>query len=796
MPTEIEAEGRFPAASSARTICPLRWGLLTAVLVALAAPGSAWSRDVEVVVRLDAPGLASARAESQVLSAAAKRGRLELGSRPSAAYLAGLVRVQDAFQARLRRAFPSARVGWRYQVTLNAVSVVLPARDLRRLARLPGVAEIYRSATYRAQLNRSVPMIGAPQLWADGPPSMGEGAKIAILDTGVDQTHPFFAPAGFEYPPGFPKGQTAYTTPKVIVARAFAQPGTTRRNSLIPIDEDGHGTHVAGIAAGNSGTPGPVGLSLSGVAPRAYIGNYRVLTVALPEFCCNGNAPEIARAIEAAVRDGMDVINLSIGEVEIEPSRDVVALAIRGAAQAGVVTVAAAGNDFDAFGPGSVGSPASAADAIAVGAVASGREEPEGTVVSFSSGGPAPVSLRLKPDVMAPGGSILSSSPGGEWKLSSGTSMASPHVAGAVALLRRRHPDWSLATIRSALVTTARQVGAAQRTGGGLISLPRADRPLITADPSVLSFGLVRPGRTMRATVRLTDAGGGAGTWLQGSTAVTVPGTLAVTLRAPTAEGDVSGVIELRRGDDVRMIPYWFRVEVPRLPAPSGRLTRTGTYSGSTLGRPSRVETYRYPDVPGRLLRGPEQVFRVVLRRPVDNFGVAVLHGRVQPRVVRAGDENRLVGYAGLPMNINPYGDRLNTPQPVAGAERPRAGAYDIVFDSPRLGDRFTFRFWVNDRTRPTARLLTRSAGDPVRVRVADAGAGVDPRSLRATVDGISVAVAFTAPDIARVNISDVDPGARRLVFSVSDYQESKNTENIASVLPNTRTLRATIKVR
>jgi subtilisin family serine protease/CBS domain-containing protein len=762
--------------------------------VALVAPGSAWARDVEVVVRLDGPGLATARVESRALSAAAKRGKLEMGSRPSTAYLAGLDRSQDAFQARLRRALPGARIQWRYQVTLNGVSVVLPAPDVPQLARVPGVAAVYPDATYGARLNRSVPMIGAPQLWADGPASMGEGAKIAILDTGVDQTHPFFSPAGFAYPPGFPKGQTAYTTPKVIVARAFAQPGTTRRNSLLPIDEDGHGTHVAGIAAGDSGTPGPVGLSLSGVAPRAYIGNYRVLTVALPEFCCNGNAPEITRAIEAAVRDGMDVINLSIGEVEIEPSRDIVALAIHGAAQAGVVTVAAAGNDFDTFGPGSVGSPASAADAIAVGAVASGREEPEGAVVSFSSGGPTPLSLRLKPDVMAPGGSILSSYPGGSFTLLSGTSMASPHVAGAVALLRRRHPDWSPAAIRSALVTTGTQVGSEQRTGGGLIYLPRADRPLLFAQPSALSFGLVRPGRTLQARVRLADAGGGAGTWLDGSTPVTVPGTLVVQLRAPAAEGDVSGAIELRRGDDVRRIPYWFRVEIPRLGAPSGRLTRPGTYSGSTLGRPARVTTYRYPDIPGRLLRGPEQAFRFVLRRPVENFGVAVVRGLVQPRVVRAGDENRLVGYAGLPLNINPYGDRYNTPQAVAGAERPRAGAYDVVFDSPGVGDRFTFRFWVNDRTPPTARLLAPSARGAVPVRVADAGAGVDPRSLRATVDGRSVGVTLSG-DVARVVLSGFGSGTHRLVFSVSDYQESKNTENTAGVLPNTRTLRATIRV-
>jgi len=773
----------------------LRRGLLIAIFLALMAPAQAWAGDVEVVVRLDQPGLAGARATSKTLNASAKSAQLDIASRSSAAYLTDLDRAQDAFRARLRRAVPTARVRWRYQVTLNGVSVVLPASQVSRLGRLSGVAAVYPAVRYVPRLDRSVPLIGAPQLWAEGSASMGEGQKIAILDTGLDQTHPFFSPNGFAYPPGFPKGQTAYTTPKVIVARTFAPPGTTRRNSLIPIDEDGHGTHVAGIAAGDFGTVGVLGTSLSGVAPRAYIGNYRVLAVATADFCCNGNAPEISRAIEAAVRDGMNVINLSIGEVEIDPSRDIVALAIHGAAQAGVVTVAAAGNDFDAFGPGSIGSPASAADAIAVGAVADGREEPEGRIVSFSSGGPSPLSLRLKPEVMAPGESILSSFPGGSWTLLSGTSMAAPHVAGSVALLRARHPGWSVAAIRSALVTTGTPVGAAQRTGGGLISVPRADRPLISARPSALSFGLVRPGRTLHANVRLADADGGAGTWFQGSTAVTVPGTLRLGLRAPAAEGDVSGTIELRRGDDVRRIPYWFRVEIPRLPAPSGRLTRTGTYGGSTLGRPSRVTTYRYPELPGRALRGPEQVFRFVLRRPVENFGVATLRGLVQPRVVRAGDENRLVGYAGLPFNINPYGDRMYTPQAVAGAERPRAGAYDVVFDSPRIGDRFTFRFWVDDRRPPAARLLATSGRRAISVRVADAGAGVDPRSLRASIDGGSVAVELKG-SIARIDVSTVERGTHRLVFSVADYQETKNTENIAGVLPNTRVLRAQITLR
>ena len=168
-------------------------------------------------------------------------------------------------------------------------------------------------------------------------------------------------------PPGFPKGQTAYTTAKVIVARAFAPAGTTWQNARKPFDpvESGHATHVAGIAAGNAGTPTSGGATVSGVAPRAYIGNYKALT--RPDRRrrrARRERAEIVAAIEAAVADGMDVINLSIGEPEVEPSRDLVALALDAAAAAGVVPVVAAGNDFDEFGRGSLSSP---------GTLASGR---------------------------------------------------------------------------------------------------------------------------------------------------------------------------------------------------------------------------------------------------------------------------------------------------------------------------------------------------------------------------------------------------------------------------------------
>ena len=170
----------------------------------------------------------------------------------------------------------------------------------------------------------------------------------------------------------------------------------------------------------------------------------------------DGNSPEIAKGIEAAVADGMDVINLSLGEPEIEPSRDIVVQAIDGAAQAGVVPAIAAGNDFDGFGRGSVGSPGTRPPG-------DHRRPPppsRSVIASFSSGGPTPISLQMKPDVTAPGVSVLSSVPArdGSWAAWSGTSMASPHVAGAAALLKQIHPTWTVAQIKSALVLTGTPV--------------------------------------------------------------------------------------------------------------------------------------------------------------------------------------------------------------------------------------------------------------------------------------------------------------------------------------------------
>jgi subtilisin family serine protease len=328
---------------------------------------------VRVIAALDLPPLALHG--DRGLATAVARRKLDVHASSSRAYLHTLASAQARAVATLRAAIPSARVQERFRVVLDALTVSLPYAKLPELMRQRWVAHVYPSLQYSVKTNRSPALIGADVLHqttgADG-----TGIKIAIVDDGIDQTNPFFNPTGFSYPPGFPKGITTATTAKVIVARVFPGPNAGKAGRL-PVDPDSsfHGTHVAGIAAGDAGTTAPAGADhprttgLSGVAPRAWLGNYRVFTVPTP-IGHVADTPEIVEAFEAAVQDGMDVINFSGGGPEVEPQNDALIAATHAVAAAGVVPVFAAGNDRDDFGNGTVGSPGTAPDAIAVAATA------------------------------------------------------------------------------------------------------------------------------------------------------------------------------------------------------------------------------------------------------------------------------------------------------------------------------------------------------------------------------------------------------------------------------------------
>jgi subtilisin family serine protease len=802
---------------------------LSLAALAAASPAAARNRgSVELVVTLRAPSLADAVNHDRALAAVTMRqSRLQLDSPSSVAYLQQLDRQQSAVVARIARAIPGAYVHWRYGITIDGLAVVVPSKATARLARVPGVAKVWPSATYHAALDRTPQLIGAPAVWGPTLANAGQGMKIGIIDEGVDQTHPFFSPVGFTMPAGFPKGDVGFTTAKVIVARAFAPPSPEWKYAKLPFDPEfsEHGTHVAGIAAGDHGTLAPffTTLPLSGVAPAAYIGNYKALTIPTP--CCglDGNAPEIVKAIDQAVADGMNVINLSLGEPEIEQSRDIVIEAIDGAARAGVVPAIAAGNEGDS-GKGTVSSPGSAPLAITAAAATTGRHAAADIIASFSSIGPTPYSLQLKPDVTAPGVAVLSSIPKAGFAEFSGTSMASPHVAGAAALLKQQHPTWTVAQIKSALMLTGDPVYAndartVQTTplsgGGGRIDVARASTPLVFAAPSCASFGLMKPRTHKTISISLTDAGGGAGAWTvalaqaQGvkptvPASVSVPGKLAVTatIGARAKQGDGTGFVTLRAGSETRRIPYWLHVERPKLGKAVATLRKTGNYTGNTAKGHANVDTYRYPEGGTSVaVRGPEQVFGLRLTKAVANFGVRIVSRAprvtVTPRVVRGNDENRLTGFVGLPGDLNPYRDTLGGPVAIAGAILPSRGKYNIVFDSSSRAKagKFKFRFWINDVTPPAVRLRGYSSG-VVKLAVSDAGAGVDVDSLQAFVDGSgSESTVSFSNGVASVRTGPLSPGKHTVELLASDYQETKNMEDVGPILPNTRDFMASFTV-
>jgi subtilisin family serine protease len=764
----------------------------------------------EVVVLLDSPPLARSPGTSAVIA-----------------------REQAAFRRELAAQVPRAEIGWRYRLVANGFSLTLPSSGVGRLRGLPGVRDVLPAASYSPQLTSSPQQIGAPALWGQTLDTAGQGMKIGIIDSGVDPAHPFFAPAGYAMPAGFPKGQQRFTTAKIIVARVFAPKGATAAGARVAFSDDdsSHGTHVAGIAAGNADTNAE-GRRVSGVAPRAHLGNYKVFVETPSGVSPNANSPAIVAAIEAAVADGMNVINFSGGQPEIEPSRDIVALALDAAAAAGVVPVVAAGNDYNDLGAGSVSSPANSAGAIAVGAVAIGGSPTTRTHAEFSSVGPTTISLRLKPDVAAPGVDVLSSIPGGGWAEFSGTSMASPHIAGAAALLRQRHPAWSVEQLKSALVQSGldatqspRRAAGPRFQGGGVVALARADQPLVFAQPTALSFGLLGRGQTGTGTLSLSDAGGGAGPWevarivrsgparvrFTAPPTVTVPGQLQVVVTVPRGArpGDLDAYVELRRGAEMRRIPVWARVTPASLARhTAGTLGRPGVYRATTAGRPAVVTRYRYPETPRGIgvtttLNGPERVFRFRITTRVANAGVVITQlGRgsdVEPRIVAGLDENRLTGYAGLPVNHNPYMDEFREPVRAAAVLSPARGEYAIAFDSAsRAGaGRFTFRYWVDDVTPPTVRLRARNVADgrPLAVSLTDSGSGIYPQSIRVLVDGASARGTLRG-GLLSIPTGGLSAGAHRIRVRVSDYQESKNTENVARILPNTRWFTGTFTVR
>ena len=460
----------------------------------------------------------------------------------------------DAVVKEVQRRIPKAQIRKRFTNLFSGFSVTISQREIPVLEEITGVKRVNKVATYKAMINDSVPFIGTDrirgQLDESGERLTGKGIKVAVIDTGVDYTH---SDLKANYRGGFD------------VVDCDNDPMETLSSQGMPTL---HGTHVAGIIAANG--------QLKGVAPEAEIYAYRALGPG-----GQGTTEQVIEAIEKAVEDGVDIINLSLGNTVNGPDWPT-SIALDKAVEKGVVAVTSNGNS----GPNmwTVGSPGTSAKAISVGASlpplkipyltifgedaeialqpmsgafpwkmtrdfelmdaglgtesdfegvegkialikrgvlpftdkaknaqAAGargvliynntsggfagaieggiklpvasiskedgewlleklREKKKGAqlrtvyreeedfIAPFSSRGPVTYSWEVKPDVVAPGVAIDSTIPKDGYLGLNGTSMAAPHVAGAAALIKQAHPDWSPDQIKAALMNSAKRL--------------------------------------------------------------------------------------------------------------------------------------------------------------------------------------------------------------------------------------------------------------------------------------------------------------------------------------------------
>ncbi|MFJ9342228.1 S8 family serine peptidase [Streptomyces sp. NPDC101733] len=403
------------------------------------------------------------------------------------------------------------------------------------------VAHLWLDGKVRSALDVSVPQIGAPVMWQAG--WTGRGVTVAVLDTGVDETHPDL------------KGAEA-------AERNFTSSPTTQ-------DRNGHGTHVASTIAGTGALSGG---RYKGVAPDVRLLDGKVL-----DDDGFGAESNILSGMEWAVEQGAQIVSMSLSTQdypETDPLEDGVArLSDR------ALFVVAAGNHGP--GPATITSPGSAPAALTVGAV-----DKQDRIADFSSQGPARDG-GSKPDLTAPGVDITAAgTTQGEFPSDtgyvtlSGTSMATPHAAGAAALLLQQHPTWSGAQLKALLTGSAKPNPAlnASRQGAGRVDLTRAVTAAVVSEPGSLDFGMqlwphtddkpvdrtltYHNYGTQAVTLRLSSAGSDAagdpapdGMFTVRDAEITVPAggrattTVTVDTRKGTADGDFGGSVLAAGGD-------------------------------------------------------------------------------------------------------------------------------------------------------------------------------------------------------------------------------------------------------
>jgi minor extracellular serine protease Vpr len=450
-----------PASAGAPATAP-------AGLAAAQSPTGRW------IVQLAEPSVAAH-------SRAAGKHRLDVASADSTAYAGHLRDAQRSFADRMRQVAPAARVSTEYRNVLNGMTVRMSGADAAKVRELPGVVGVSPDVAYKLDMFSTPEQIGAPALWQQvgGQARAGEGVKVAVIDSGIfvrkaaDGSYagnPCFNDAGYKAPRGYPKGDTRFTNNKVIVARAYFRPDDPPiAGENTPIQgtnaASAHGTHTAGTVACNAGTKvnfQGAEVTITGIAPRAYLMNYRVFYPSQTgEDFQNGNAyvAELVQAIDQAVADGADVISNSWGSTYQNTFAwpDPMVQAAEDAVDAGVTMVFSNSN----AGPdtATTGAPANSPKVIGVGAVTKNATIVPG-VVDVTAPAPVPAALTnlavgpagfgpqlttpLGPAVYAPAQAVASNGS------SQGCSLAgdvSPYPAGSltgkIALIERGTCEFS-----------------------------------------------------------------------------------------------------------------------------------------------------------------------------------------------------------------------------------------------------------------------------------------------------------------------------------------------------------------